>query len=134
MVCIHCSGKTRIINSRPQKRLDQTWRRHQCLACGTVFTTTESVDYSGSIVVRQADKSLQPLERDKLFVSLVRACGHRESAISDAAGLAATILAKARKTAVNGLLERQDIIKAALEVLKRFDNAAAVAYAAYHQT
>lgn len=133
MVCIYCSGKTKVINSRPQKRLDQTWRRRQCLSCGTVFTTTESVDYSGSIVVRTASKGLEPLSRDTLFVSILQACGHRRDAVSAASGLTATILAKSRRKAVDGLLERRDIIQTALAVLKRFDAAAAVAYAAYHR-
>ena len=40
MVCIYCSGKTDVINSRPQKRLNRIWRR----SGKTVLWITHSID------------------------------------------------------------------------------------------
>jgi transcriptional repressor NrdR len=133
MVCIYCSGKTKVINSRPQKRLAQTWRRRECLDCGAVFTTLEAVDYAGSLRVRAADGHLEPFTRDKLFVSLYKALGHRKTATADASALADTIIAKLRPNVHSGLLERNDIVTIATGVLKNFDEAATVQYAAYHK-
>lgn len=132
MVCIYCGGKTSVTNSRPQKRLGQVWRRRQCQSCGAAFTTNEAVDHATSLVVRSG-ASVAPLTRDKLFVSLYRALGHRKSAVEDATALTATILSKLRLVAANATLTPENIAETALGILKRFDEAAAVQYAAYHR-
>jgi transcriptional repressor NrdR len=132
MVCIYCSGQTRVINSRPQKRLHQTWRRRTCVDCGAMFTTNESIDFGTSVTVRQENGRLRPFNRDELFMSVYRAVGHRERPITDAAALTSTITSKLLSGA-DAALKPNDITKATLAVLKRFDRAAAVQYAAYHK-
>jgi transcriptional regulator NrdR family protein len=132
MVCIYCEGKTRITNSRPQKRLMQTWRRHQCLNCDAIFTTIETVDLTTSLTVRSGGH-LEPFSRDKLFLSIHNALGHRENAVEDASAITATVITKLRTQAQNSLLEIMDIIQSAYETLNRFDKAAAVQYSAYHK-
>lgn len=133
MVCIYCSSKTQVTNSRPQKRLHQTWRRRQCTACGAIFSTNELVDMATSVVVRHKDGSMRPFSRDKLFLSVLKAVGHRESATDDAGALTATIVAKLHPQLADATLTPADITKTALETLKRFDTAASVQYAAYHR-
>jgi len=133
MVCIYCGSKTQIINSRPQKRLNRTWRRHKCLQCQAVFTTEESVHYEGSIVVRQPQGALLPFSRDKLFASVLRAVGHRVSPIEDAGALTATITARLVHQNTSGALTPSDIILATQDTLRHFDSAAAVQYQAYHK-
>lgn len=133
MVCIYCSSKTQVTNSRPQKRLHQTWRRRQCKACGAIFTTTELIDMSTSVIVKHPEGSMTPFSRDRLYLSVLKAVGHRESAIGDAGALTATIIAKLHPKAKNAALSTQDITTMAYETLKRFDSAAAVQYRAYHK-
>ncbi len=141
MVCLYCSGKTQVINSRAQKRLNRVWRRRQCLACGAVFTTEEALDYGGSIVVRpeatqEAARSRHtptaPFQRDKLYVSILKALGHRSTAVQDATALCDTIIAKLLPQAVEATLTPQLIITVTYDTLRRFDTAAAVQYRAYH--
>ena len=137
MVCVYCSGPTKVTNSRPQKRRMQTWRRRHCQHCGAIFTTNEAVDLSGSIVVRPVEphKALQtPFSRDKLFVSILRAVGHRGQPLEDANALTATVIAKILHSTDQAAINPQHIITITLQVLKNFDNAAAVQYKAYHQT
>ena len=133
MVCIYCGGNTRVTNSRPQRRLHQTWRRRACLACGAVFTTNEAVDLATSLVVRHKDNMIAPFSRDQLFVSILRSVGHREDPVKDAGGLAATITAKLLHSTQTAAIKPSDIAKVAIQTLKHFDNAAAVQYAAYHK-
>jgi len=133
MVCIYCGGQTRVTNSRPQRRLHQTWRRRGCTKCGAIFTTNEGVDFSTSLVVRSSDGAIAPFSRDQLFVSILRAVGHREQPVADASALTATITAKLLHNAQTAAIHPLDIVKIALDVLKRFDHAAAVQYAAYHK-
>lgn len=133
MVCIYCGGKTQVTNSRPQKRLHQTWRRRHCTACGAVFTTNEAVDLTTSLAVRRGNGPVTPFNRDKLFGSILRAVGHRAQPVEDAGALTATITVKLLHGAATAAISPADIISITQETLQRFDNAAAVQYRAYHK-
>ncbi len=131
MVCIYCSNETKVVNSRPQKRLNRVWRRRTCMTCGTTFTSSESVDLSGSITVRDLSR-LQPFQRDKLFMSIHDSLKHRKTALSDATGLTDTVISKLYPLMRDALLDKADIIKTTSDVLRRFDKAAATMYDAFH--
>src|SRR4051812_1815954 len=105
MVCIYCNGSTQVINSRLQRRVNQTWRRRKCLKCNGVFTSLEGVDFSSSLSFRASHNrskvqpsttSLQPFQRDILFASILDSCKHRKDAVSDATALTGTILGRLR--------------------------------------
>jgi transcriptional repressor NrdR len=132
MVCLNCGGKTHIINSRSQKRTNRVWRRRECLVCGAVFTTEESVNYSFAWRVRDKTGDLRPFQRDKLFLSLYKACGHRSAAQSDASGLADTITAKLLAVESGGVINSSQIAQIAQVALNRFDKAASSYYAVRH--
>lgn len=132
MVCIYCGNETHIINSRPQKRLNQVWRRRQCLICKSVFTTEEAVRYEAAWMVRVQEGHLQPFSRDKLFISLYESCEHRPTALVDAGALTDTVIKKLLSQVENGVIYRTHIIQAAQVALNRFDKAASVRYAAFH--
>ena len=131
IVCIYCGAPTRVINSRPQKRVNHTWRRRQCEQCQTIFTSVEAPDFSSSVVVGKGPK-FEPYDRDRLFSSLLESLKHRSDAVAAATGLTATITALALKTAQNARIERQTLREIALEALTSFDPAAGVHYAAFH--
>lgn len=133
MVCIQCGSETTVINSRLQKRRNQVWRRRKCLSCGTVFSTTETAQYSTSWVVRDKDGQICPFERDKLFMSLYQSCQHRPAALTDAAALADTIIGKLHMYVKQGVIERQVIAKVSQVSLNRFDKAGSVHYQAFHR-
>lgn len=133
MVCIFCNQKTAVINSRPQKRSNQTWRRRQCLACRTIFTTEESVDLSGSIRVQSGPS--EPLEafcRDRLFLSVYRSVSHRKTALEDARGLTDTIIRQVLVHISTAIVPKKLISTTTAQCLKRFDRAAATHYTAHH--
>lgn len=131
MVCIYCANETRVINSRPQKRLNRVWRRRTCIACDTTFTSSEAVDLGGSISVRD-HKHLEPFQRDKLFLSVFDSLKHRKTALSDATGLTDTVISTLYPLMHNAVVERDQIAGAAKEILQRFDKPAAVHYQAFH--
>lgn len=72
MLCIHCSTKTRIYNSRSSHQKSQTWRRHRCPNCNVTFTTREKVDYSGLIQVSDGGNH-HPYSPERLLLSILRA-------------------------------------------------------------
>lgn len=132
MVCIYCGSRTSVTNSRRQIKSNQVWRRRVCLVCKGSFTTGESVDLEQSVAVTAEKGVMEPFSRDKLFISINSACGHRKRSVDDAAALTATIINKLRSAIKNAAIDRRLIVQAAVEVLERFDKAAAVQYLAYH--
>lgn len=132
MVCMYCSSKTEVTNSRLQKRTNTVWRRRQCLSCKSIVSTIEQVDYEKSWVVQYSDTSLQPFLRDKLFVSIYKSCQHRPTALPDALGLTTTVIAACRPLAKSGSLPVRVIASQTLRTLQRFDQAAAIHYQAFH--
>jgi transcriptional repressor NrdR len=133
MVCIYCGGRTQVTNSRPQKRLNRTWRRRECLQCDALFSTSEAADYENSIVVRKSGSIQAPFSRDKLFASVLKCVGHRQTAVTDAGALTDTIIARLLASTTQAVVSHTQIVSIAHEVLKNFDTPAAVQYMAYHQ-
>jgi transcriptional repressor NrdR len=133
MVCIHCGSDTKVTNSRPQKRLNQVWRRRECLNCGAIFTTSESAAYEAVWAVKNSKSKLEPFSRDKLFLSLHKSLGHRPTAILDASGLTDTVMRKLATQITDGLIERTQIVVTSQVVLNRFDKSASTHYAAFHR-
>lgn len=133
MVCIHCGSDTQVINSRPQKRLNQVWRRRKCTQCGAVFTTQEVAQYAAAWLVPDRNGRPQPFNRDKLFLSLHRSLQHRPSALTDAGALTDTVIKKQTGQARGGVIPRAMLVETAQVALHRFDKAAAVHYAAFHK-
>ena len=99
-----------------------------------MFTTEESINYSGSWRVKYPNGSLQPFVRDKLLLSLHRSCQHRKTALADAQGLTDTVIKKILTQTEDGIVNSQLIIQITQVALNRFDKAASVHYAAFHRT
>jgi len=132
MVCIYCGSPTQVTNSRLQRRTNSVWRRRACTACNQIFTSIEQADMLTSILIERND-TLQGFDRDILFLSIYDTLKHRDTALKDAQGLTQTITANALKTATDSVITRTSLIKEALQVLERFDTAAATMYRAYHR-
>jgi transcriptional regulator NrdR family protein len=133
MVCIQCSGETRVFNSRLKKRLNKVWRRRECTQCGLVFTSLEEVDYATSLAVRDADGSLKPFSRDKLLLSLYKSLQHRPTALPDASALTDTVIARLHSQTQHSAINDKSIVATAYLVLARFDTVASVHYQAFHK-
>lgn len=73
-----------------------------------------------------------PFERDKLFLSVVSALGHRRDAVSASTALSSTITLKIIDASQMAVIDRAAICQIVVEVLEAFDGAAAVQYRAYH--
>lgn len=131
MVCIYCHSETQVTNSRAQKRLNHIWRRRHCKGCGATFTTLETPDLLKSVSVTTG-RHLEPFSRDKLFLSLYDSLKHRKYPVSDATGLTDTVISHLLALVIHGVLDPEDIIKATIPVLTRFDKAAATHYQAFH--
>ena len=132
MVCLYCGAKTKVKNSRLQKKLNQVWRRRECLNCKAIFTTEEMIEHSNSWQVSKNAKSTAPFNRDMLFLSIYESCKHRKKAISDAASLTESVMTRLMAQSKNGNFDVATINQVVLVVLNRFDKAAAIHYQSYH--
>jgi transcriptional regulator NrdR family protein len=75
---------------------------------------------------------LRAFNRDELFISIYESCKHRKSAPRDATALTLVVIGDLLKLIDQGSIQQANIVQAVHKVLKRFDQAAATYYAAYH--
>lgn len=131
MVCTFCNSETKVINSRHQKKANATWRRRLCSNCAEAYTTTETYDLDGLILVANIKTNLEDFQRDKLFLSIHTVLLHRKTAISDATGLTNTViqLILAQK---KHIIPKSVIAQTTFDVLDRFDHLSALQYKALH--
>ncbi len=81
MRCPRCGGaETRVIDSRMQDANNAIKRRRECRTCGYRFTTFERCE--DPIEVIKTDGSIQPFDRNKLLVGLMRATTKRDIDVS----------------------------------------------------
>ncbi|MDO4781160.1 MAG: hypothetical protein Q4A34_02105 [Candidatus Saccharibacteria bacterium] len=131
MICINCfHDKTRITNSRGQQKKAVTWRRHCCQWCGTVFTTYERPSLEDQPVIHPGGTTT-PFSIGKLTISIARAFHHNKQAADfDSFHIAQTVQ---DILAVNHPTPSADDIAAITHTtLNRYDQLAAIQYAAQH--
>jgi len=131
MVCIYCSGQTKVTNVRPQARLRATWRRRQCLVCGAIFTSVEQADLSLSLSVIKRNGTLEPFQPDKLFVSIHNACQPQKDSAEAARALSNTIISKLLKDSAEATIPSSAIAKTAKTVLSRYKSTIGQRYWSY---
>ncbi len=132
MVCIYCSRKTKVVNSRSRKKSNTTWRRRECSGCRAIFTSIELFDLETSVSIKDNDDNLVPFLRDKLLFSLYDSLKHRKSAENDATHLTQTIISSIITKSQSASIEKETLLETAYSTLNRFDKAAAVHYKAYY--
>lgn len=136
MICVNCfHGKTKITNSRPHRKQSGTWRRRQCESCGNVFTTYEKPALDESVTIHypgNSSKGVQaPFSLSKLTLSIAGSFSHDEVARQlHSLPLAETVeqllITQVKQPSAD------DIAATTHQVLKRFDELAALQYAASH--
>lgn len=131
MICIFCSSETKVSNSRSKAKAASTWRRRQCLNCGSIFSTTERPNFATSIKVRSGSGKFKPFSEDKLFISIYECLSHRKDSLAASKSLLNTILEKT-VPAPESEVTTEQIAKQAYTILKRYDKPSALIYKARH--
>ena len=130
MVCLYCHSKTRVTNSRHQKRSNQVWRRRQCQACRAVFTSHEAIDLSSALLVGSGRST--PFISDMLFAEVLLALQDRKDCYLAAREVTSTVIRELLKLPDKPRIEPKQISQAAAKVLKRLDKRAYLRYMAEH--
>lgn len=132
MVCIYCSGSTRVSNSRSSNKNFSVWRRRVCSMCKAVFTTGENPDLNASVSIKNFDGSLEPFSTDKVLFSIYSSCKHRKSPLEDARALTNTFNRLIINQITSGFVELKDVQDLISTILSNFDSVALTYYNAYY--
>jgi transcriptional repressor NrdR len=77
MRCPYCKvDDDRVLETRPMDEGLSVRRRRQCKRCRRRFTTYERVEHRPMLVLKKSGKR-QPFDRQRLFLSLQKACAKR---------------------------------------------------------
>lgn len=131
MICAYCGGKTKVTNSRRQRRSNQVWRRRQCTACGAIFTTHEAIDLAQALIV-DSGASTKPFLPDLLYTDILLALQDRKDCYVAAREITYTVIQKLLKSSQKASLSPVFISKTTAEVLKRFNKRAWLRYSSEH--
>ena len=130
MICINCfHEKTTVVNSRQHKTQVAIWRRRSCAQCGHIFTTYEH-PAAEAVSIRDEQGNSTPFNIGKLVISIGN-CFQHDKNIADrySYDLAITVREKIMHLTTPSI---NDIAATTHSVLQRFDQIAAVQYAAQH--
>lgn len=132
MFCINCSHPTtRVSNSRPAKKSPSVWRRRVCPQCSVSFTTYEKPALAENTSVVRPDGHREAFNLGRLIQSIAAAFTHdTHKARYDSLALAETVADKLSMT--SDKLTPELIASTTYGTLKRFDELAAMQYAARH--
>lgn len=132
MFCTNCFHRhTSVVNSRPHRARPSVWRRRKCMQCGTIFTTIERPSLSKGVKVMSNGKHV-PFNLGRLTVSIAASFDHaplegKEHAMALAETVEVTLSSQLREISV------EDIEAVTHQILRRFDEVAALQYAAKHR-
>lgn len=133
MFCINCfSKKTKVGNSRPHKKTPSIWRRRSCPRCHISFTTVERPSLAENKPISLPGGLSDTFSLGRLTISIAAAFTHNpKKAQYDSLWLAQTV--EDILSTDYTVITPEDITAVTHQVLKRFDELAAVQYAAKHQ-
>ena len=133
MICINCFHQsTNVINSRPHKKQVSVWRRRQCPHCACVFTTTETPSLTDNKKISLPSNTLDVFSLGKLTISISNAFNHdKQKAAYDSMWLAQTV--EQTLSSEYSIITPDDIAAVTHQTLKKYDQLAAVQYAATHR-
>jgi transcriptional repressor NrdR len=133
MFCINCFHEnTKVINTRARSKQPQIWRRRKCPSCGKAFTTYERPSLVDNKVVFLDDGNNEKFNLGKLIISIADSFAHAPTeAKYDALWLAQSV--EDILSTQHVVITPGDIGAVTHAVLKRYDELAAVQYAAKHQ-
>lgn len=132
MFCINCfHTNTSVTNSRPHKKQPSVWRRRHCKQCGVTFTTYERPSLADNTPINLPDGQTDTFNLGRLILSIAGSFTHNTAEGQyNALWLAQTVedtLSSQRTTLTPG-----DIEATTHQTLKKYDELAAIQYAAKH--
>jgi transcriptional regulator NrdR family protein len=132
MICIYSTNEaTKVINSRANKKAPIVWRRRQGVTSGVTFTTYERPALAENKKITTSSGDYDTFNLGKLLLSIAASFTHNpHSAQYDSLWLAQTV--EDALSMDDSTLTPAVIAETTHDTLKRFDELAAIQYAAKH--
>lgn len=132
MFCINCFySTTNVTNSRGKKKQALIWRRRHCSNCGLTFTTHEKPSLESNQKVHSQSGEKHPFNLGRLVISISRAFTHSEEMAKNySLHLAETV--EQQLSTQKQIITPEEIATLTHAALRRFDELAALQYAAKH--
>lgn len=133
MLCINSLNyeQTKVINSRASKKTPVVWRRRQGIKTKKIFTTYERPALAENSTLQKRDGTNDTFNLGKLILSIAASFSHDTHAAQyDSLWLAQTV--EETLSMQTQSLTPDAIAKTTHLILKRFDELAAIQYAAKH--
>ena len=133
MFCINCfHTNTKVTNSRPHKKQPIIWRRRKCNNCQLTFTTYERPSLADNTLIQLSTGETDTFNLGRLILSISQAFLHNpHEARVNALWLAQTV--EDTLSTEYKIVTPADIEAVTHQTLKRYDELAAMQYAAQHQ-
>ncbi len=131
MICVYCGEKTKVVNSRQQRRNNNVWRRRRCQKCLAVFTTQESPDLASTLMVNQ-NGAYRPFLSDLVYTEILLALQDRKNCYTEAREITSTVIRNLLKLPSSPVFEPKQISQEISKVLKRFNKRSWMRYVAEH--
>ena len=133
MICINSfNDSTKVLNSRPSTKKPLVWRRRQGIKSGIIFTTYERPALAENKPIRTSQGDNDTFNLGRLILSIAASFSHNQHAAKyDSLWLAQTVEDTLSMTP-DDTLSPELIAHTTHHTLKRFDELAAVQYAAKH--
>jgi len=133
MRCPKCGGRDdKVIDSRESREGETIRRRRECLKCGHRYTTYEEIEKAAGLLVLKRDGRHEPFSREKLHMSLTKACQKRPVALESIQELGDAIYNE-----ITGTYDREvpyrDIGERVMNGLRTLDKVAYVRYASIYR-
>jgi transcriptional repressor NrdR len=133
MRCPKCEcDEDKVIDSRSAREGAAIRRRRECLKCGHRFTTYEGIERIEKLKVLKRDERRETFSRNKLLLSLERACQKRPVTSEQLEDLADKILADLASKFGREVTYRQ-IGEAVMAELRALDKVAYIRYASIYR-
>jgi len=132
MKCPFCSyHDTRVIDSRTRDGGQMIRRRRECIKCKRRFTTSEQIDESPLMIVKQ-DNRREEFDRKKLFKSIQVACIKRPVSVTSIEQIITKIEYDLRDQGLEEV-KSQKVGEMVMDALKELDEVAYVRFASVYK-
>lgn len=131
MICPICSSESKVVDSRPSAAGDSIRRRRECLGCKKRFTTYETFETIPIMVVKK-DKSRESFDRNKILMSIMRACDKRQVTREQMDAIASEIEFSVQNTLQNEI-STSAIGEMVMQKLKAIDEVAYIRFASVYR-
>lgn len=133
MFCINCFHKnTQVVNSRPHKKQPSVWRRRRCLQCHQLFTTYERPSLADNKLIHLDNGLTDTFNLGRLILSVGRSFLHNPREAQTSSLWLAQTIEDTLSTEYTSITPA-DIGAVTHQTLKRYDELAAMQYAAQHE-